>query len=222
MLKTDAHLMMTEFAWEETKIMLFSATTLIVAKKKSKDLFNLGGMFMKPIPNFENYSITLSGRVINNITGKCKKPSDNHMGKGYLYVDLYKNGKRTKFYVHRLVAEAYIPNPENKPYINHKDGNPKNNCVDNLEWCTPLENVEHASKILGVMCAYKNYTEKSKRAVIQIDRFTKKVVAKYESIREASNKTGIPTSNIVCVLKGRQNYTKDFYWCYVEEVNDGT
>ena len=71
---------------------------------------------MKLIPNFENYSISMSGRIINNSTKKCKNPSDNHSGKGYLYVDLYNNGKRKRFYIHRLVAELYIPNPDNKPH----------------------------------------------------------------------------------------------------------
>ena len=57
-----------------------------------------------------------------------------------------KNGKAKKHYVHRLVAKAFIPNPENKPNINHKDCNVKNNCVDNLEWCTQSENVRYAVK----------------------------------------------------------------------------
>lgn len=84
---------------------------------------------MKPINNFENYFITLDGKVINRTTKKCRKPTSNHSEKGYLYVDLYKNGKRYRHYIHRLIAESYIENPENKPYINHKDGNPQNNQV---------------------------------------------------------------------------------------------
>ena len=58
-----------------------------------------------------------------------------------------KDGKRKSLKVHRLVAISFIPNPMNKPYINHIDGNPINNCVENLEWCTQHENVVHAYKI---------------------------------------------------------------------------
>lgn len=173
---------------------------------------------MKLIHNFENYSITMAGQVINNTTGKRKKPSDNHSGKGYLYVDLYSNGKRKRFYVHRLVAEAYIPNPENKPYINHKDGNPKNNFVENLEWCTPLENVEHASKILGVVQHYKKANVKRQRAVKQIDVATQKVVAVYASMGEAERKTGIKSAYICQICKGKFNQCFGYSWCYVEEV----
>lgn len=74
----------------------------------------------------------------------------NHECNGYKskIVCLRKNGIKTEYRVHRLVASAFIENPLNKPYINHKDGNPQNNAVDNLEWCTPKENVEHYYKYL--------------------------------------------------------------------------
>lgn len=62
-------------------------------------------------------------------------------GKGYYKVWLYKDKKRKMYYVHRLVAQAFIPNPNNYPDINHKDENPRNNVVDNLEWCTESYNM---------------------------------------------------------------------------------
>ena len=65
-------------------------------------------------------------------------------GKYYVYVKLSKGGKQKKHYVHRLVAEAFLPNPEGKPTVNHKDGNGENNRVSNLEWSTMQEQVDHA------------------------------------------------------------------------------
>lgn len=76
--------------------------------------------------------------------GKLLKPYKSK--KGYLIVDLRINGKRKIMSVHRLVALAYIPNPQNKPQINHIDGNKENNNVYNLEWCTNTENQLHAFK----------------------------------------------------------------------------
>ena len=72
------------------------------------------------------------------------KPYNN--GYGYMLVDMRKDGKRYFRLVHKLVAEAFIPNPNNLPQINHKDGNKANNCIDNLEWCTCSENQLHAFK----------------------------------------------------------------------------
>ena len=72
--------------------------------------------------------------------GKILTPIDN--GRGYMKVELKHNGKKRKAYVHRLVAEAFIENPNNKPFVNHIDNNPSNNFVDNLEWCTHQENVD--------------------------------------------------------------------------------
>ena len=128
------------------------------------------------------------------------------------------HGKRKRFYIHRLVAELYISNPDNKPYVNHIDGNPKNNRCENLEWCTPLENVEHASKILGVMQQYKKSNLKKQRAVKQIDVVTQKVVGVYESIREAERQTGIKSSYISQICRGKFKQCFGYSWCYVEEL----
>ncbi len=68
-------------------------------------------------------------------------------GNGYYYVCLSKKGEVKKHKVNRLVAQAFIPNPENKPFTNHIDGDKLNNNVNNLEWCTQSENMKHASKI---------------------------------------------------------------------------
>ena len=88
----------------------------------------------KSIPNFEGtYWITKNGDVIN-ADGVTLKPYDN--GYGYFMVDLKKNGKRKHARIHRLVAEAFIPNPDNLPEVNHKDENTHNNSFKNLEWCT--------------------------------------------------------------------------------------
>lgn len=74
------------------------------------------------------------------------KPEET--SKGYLRVDLYdKNGNRKHFKIHRLVAKAFIPNPENKPQINHIDGNKQNNSITNLEWVTDTESKEHRKKL---------------------------------------------------------------------------
>lgn len=120
-----------------------------------------------------DYEITQDGKVINKITNHTLIPQPN--GKGYLRVSI--GGKL--YFVHRLVAEKYIPNPENKEQVNHKDGNKLNNNVNNLEWVTNLENRRHAVdnnlEIHGEQCPWSKLTENDVnfiRANLDIDDWT--------------------------------------------------
>ena len=108
----------------------------------------------KPIENYNSlYEVNEKGEIrsLYHWNGhkyeKRKKPyilKQTNTTTGYKKVELAKDGKKKSLRVHRLVATAFIPNPMNKPYINHIDGNRINNCVENLEWCTQHENVVHA------------------------------------------------------------------------------
>lgn len=102
----------------------------------------------RDIPGYEGkYQVTSWGRVYNVDSETFINPEEHC--KGYLRVDLYgKDGKRKHFKVHRLVAFAFVPNPDSKPQVNHKDGNKKNNSFTNLEWVTDRENKEHRNDML--------------------------------------------------------------------------
>lgn len=145
------------------------------------------------IQEFPNYSIDKNGVVVNTKTNRIMKQQTYH---GYKYVQLNNDGKTKMLLVHRLVAMAFIPNPDNLPCVNHKDENKENNSVENLEWCTH---------------SYNNYFGKAKPTVKaqearkkEVEQYTKdgKKVAVYESACEAQRKTGICQANISkCCLK---------------------
>ncbi len=103
----------------------------------------------KPIPEFPEYSVSSLGRLLSFKSGEPKlmRTSPNH--NGYPQAILYRNGRQHHQLVHRLTATAFIPNPENKPEVNHKNGDKEDGSVSNLEWATDSENKQHSCYVLG-------------------------------------------------------------------------
>lgn len=122
-----------------------------------------------PIIGYENrYAINKLGQVKNIKTNKLLKPYTN--GVGYNRIGLYDGTKKRskEFYIHRLLAIHFIPNPLNKQFINHIDGNTQNNDLSNLEWCTKSENGIHAYKI-GLNYTNPKYGEENKNSILTVD-----------------------------------------------------
>lgn len=100
---------------------------------------------MRDIKGFEGlYAATEEGQIWSYKSQKFLKPADN--GCGYLMVGLRKNGERHPKKIHRLIAETFLPNPEELSDVNHKDQNKYNNSVDNLEWCSRSYNIKYSSQ----------------------------------------------------------------------------
>lgn len=148
---------------------------------------------MIPILGHENYLICRTGKVFNNKTGKELKLSLNE--NGYLYANLWKNGKTRSFSVHRLVAQHYIPNPQNKPFVNHIDANRANPHVDNLEWCTQAENVRHAYHI-------GNLSQKSHFDGHELDWLLKEFISG-RTMTDLADTMGVGLSRMTINLRNR-------------------
>lgn len=137
----------------------------------------------------ENYEISNLGNVRNVKTQKAISQGDN--GHHYKNVCLYNKGKKKIHYVHRLVAQAFIPNPKNFTQVNHKDGNKNNNCVQNLEWVTCTENLNHAIKN-GLRTVTEKMRENAKK---QLKNLTSKQLKKGRNnlcrIIKEKNKNGL-------------------------------
>ncbi|MFA5528306.1 MAG: NUMOD4 domain-containing protein [Peptostreptococcales bacterium] len=163
----------------------------------------------KDIKNYENhYQISNMGNVRSLKSNKiiCKrKDKDN-----YLLVRLFKFGKAKQYSIHRLVADAFIPNPKNKPQVNHMDGNKENNIVSNLEWVTSKENTYHAFEI-GLI--NKDGYFKPPRKVSQYSINGVKINT-YDSLREAAKSTGISHSNISLSCRNKIKTPKKYIWKY--------
>jgi hypothetical protein len=130
----------------------------------------------KPIESFENYEVSTLGRIKNTTTDRMLKV--NNKG-GYLCISLVNSFGKRSFKVHRLVALAFIPNPENKTDVNHMDKNKHNNNISNLEWNTRAENNIH-SKLTVIITTNKN------KPIYRIDKNSSEILEKYNSIELAA------------------------------------
>jgi hypothetical protein len=99
------------------------------------------------IEGYKNYSVTRQGEVVNTNSDHMMKKQINNCG--YYRVELSRSGSQKRYFVHRLVATAYIPNKENLPQVNHINGDKLDNNVSNLEWCTASQNHKHSYKHLN-------------------------------------------------------------------------
>lgn len=147
---------------------------------------------MQTIKDFENYLISKNGDIYKDITYKKLKCSTDK--NGYLTIRLVNKNGRKSMFLHRLLAINYIPNPLNKPFINHIDGNKSNNKLNNLEWCTHKENMKHAWD----NNLYKDYTESIKKAnkSRSIEVFDTLNNIKYKSMSEMSRLLKIPFTTL--------------------------
>lgn len=159
-------------------------------------------------------SVEKKGNSYNKtIEEKIKVPSIDN--KGYLRVGLHNSTGRKTFMVHRLVASAFIPNPENKPCINHKDENKTNNNVENLEWCTEWENSIYGnrSRKIGEKVSQVPHTWLY-RPVLQYS-IKGDFIKEFKSLKEAANTVGAKGyANIQSCCKGRIKSAMGFIWKY--------
>lgn len=187
----------------------------------------------KPVAGYEDrYEVSDGGNVRSlnyHMTGKIVNLRPIASGKGYRMVALCRNQTLRWAKVHRLVANAFIPNPGHKPQVNHINGDKTDNRAENLEWATESENMVHAYKnglkkgshewgrILGAIYgkeARSKQAERCKRAVVAINIKSGEEV-KFESAAEAERIIGVNHSSISKVCAGRQKFAKGYtfrYW----------
>lgn len=142
------------------------------------------------------------------VKGRILKPWINN--RGYMSVHFRANDKSVQLLIHRAVVTCFLPNPLRLPEVNHKDNNPKNNSVSNLEWCTSQYNHDY-KKIFGTSPA-----QIQGRPIFAVDLKTGKVL-RFETQREAARQLGVNVGSLNAVLKGRYKQTHGFWFCYADE-----
>lgn len=171
----------------------------------------------QPVEEYEGlYEVSNYGNVRSlnyNHTGKERILKPIKDSSGYPQVNLYKNGKRKMFQVHRLECEAFIPNPDNLSQVNHKDENKENNRVENLEWCTAGYNVNYGTRNKRI--ADKNRNGKLSIPVLQYS-LNGEFIREFPSTMQAQRDLGFDNSNISKCCNGKLNSAYGYKWCYKE------
>ena len=172
----------------------------------------------KDIKGYEGvYQVSNFGRIKSIVKYKKLMLSSENEN-GYLRVCLIdKNKKKRTILIHRLVAKTFIPNPKNKEQVNHIDGNKYNNCVENLEWCTQSENMQHAFKnnLITREKGEKNHRAKSVNQYTLEGNF----IRKWDCIEDVTRELGIRGYNISSCCKGKRHTAGGFKWKYPELKN---
>ncbi len=154
--------------------------------------------------------------VIRSIAGRTKTLKPYQTPNGYMQVCLYKGEESMKKYVHRIVAEAFIPNPDNLPEVNHKDENKINNHAGNLEWCSHQDNMKHGSRSKR----QAETLQRNKKLWKAVDCFSMNgdLLHTFESAKEASQITGANHSAIIqcCNQKPKYKTAGGYVWKYHE------
>ena len=156
-----------------------------------------------------DYSVSTEGEVRKDTTNYILSQSSQQ---DYKFVGLLINGKQKRMRVHRMVALTFIDNPDNKPYVNHINGNRSDNNVENLEWVTPSENTQHAVNT-GLFKSGRN------RAVIQYNLNGERM-ATFESASEAARQTGGSQSKITMCCRRQRDSANDYQWRYYDDIQD--
>ena len=151
------------------------------------------------------YQVSNKGHVKSLKWGKERilRPMIN--SSGYYHIGLYNDGVRKAFRLHRLVAEAFIPNPDNLPEINHRDENKKNNCVENLEWCDRGYNINYGTR-----------NERVSRKILQYSK-SGDFIREWTGALEVERVLGINNSHIIQCCKDKRKSAGGFVWRYKEK-----
>lgn len=160
----------------------------------------------KYIDEYPNYIISNLGRVKNTETGRIL--SEKIDKDGYREVSLRKNGKSTLKKVHRLVATAFIPNPDNKPQVDHIDGEKGNNNLNNLRWVTRKENMNNPN-------TYKKLGQHTRKPIIQVN--VDNTIRLWMSARDIERVLGHDNSLVARFCKGKSTPKENYRFQYMEE-----
>ena len=163
---------------------------------------------MKEIVGFPMYTLHKDGRIYSKYSQRFMKATVDVTG--YPIIVLTNKSGKFKKSLHRLLAEHFLPNPDNKPQVNHKDGDKTNYTLDNLEWATAKENCQHAIQT-GLT---QSRDEARYTAVLKICLETGEVLGEYPSVTSAAKLHGIHQPNLTKVCKGYRKSAGGFGWTF--------